>query len=71
MKKEKNTATPTPSDKKSIRNIINEYMETRREHTYARDEEFHKSIAPDHTHSDGESKRVILPGYTESPLTKP
>lgn len=60
MKKENKTTAPAPSDKRNIRNRIDEYMETRREHRYARDEEFHKSIAPDHTHSDyGESKRVI------------
>ena len=60
MKNDKNTNTPMTSNKKSIKNIINEYMEQRREKSYAHDEAFHKSITPDHIPSnEGEHKGVI------------
>ena len=60
MKNEKKTGARATSDNKSVKKIIDEYMEQRRERTYAQDEEFHKSITPDHAQSDkAESKRVI------------
>ena len=60
MKNNKNTNTPMTSNKKSIKNIINEYTEKRRESRYANDEAFHKSITPDRDpSSEGDNKGVI------------
>ena len=60
MKNGKNTNAPVTSNNKSIKKRINEFMESRREQIYAKDEEFHRSIMPDHSHShEAESKRVI------------
>lgn len=60
MKNEKKTKNPAASDKKSVKNIIDEYMEQRREKNYAKDEAFHKAITPDHVTSEkGENERVI------------
>ena len=60
MKNEKKTNSPTTSENASVKNIIDEYMEKRREKRYAQDEAFHKSIAPDTARSSGaEAKRVI------------
>ena len=60
MKNNKNTNTPMTSNKKSIKNIIDEYTEKRRERRYANDEAFHKSITPDRDpSSEGDNKGVI------------
>ncbi len=60
MKNEKQTKSPMTSKEKSIKNIINEYMEQRREKIYAKDEAFHKSITPDRAPSNEErDERVI------------
>ncbi len=60
MKNNKNTNTPMTSNKKSIKNIIDEYTEKRRESRYANDEAFHKSITPDRDpSSEGDNKGVI------------
>lgn len=60
MKNDKQTSTPMTSEKKSIKKRINDYMERAREKTYAKDENFHKSITPDHTpDTKGDSERVI------------
>ncbi len=60
MKNEKKNSTPMTSKEKSIKNIIDEYMEKRREKTYAKDEAFHKSIAPDHASSKEESNERVI-----------
>ena len=60
MKNNKNTNTPMTSNKKSIKNKIDEYTEKRRESRYANDEAFHKSITPDRDpSSEGDNKGVI------------
>ena len=60
MKNEKKNSTPMTSKQKSVKNIIDEYMEKRREKTYAKDEAFHKSIAPDHASSKEESNERVI-----------
>ena len=60
MKNEKRSKTSVTYKKKSIKKRIDEYMEKRRERSYANDEAFHKSIAPDHIPSnEGGNERVI------------
>lgn len=60
MKNDKQAKSPMTSKEKSIKNIINEYMEQRREKSYAKDEAFHKSITPDRAPSNEErDERVI------------
>lgn len=60
MKNEKQTRAPMTSKKKNIKNRINEYMEQRREKTYAKDEAFHKAITPDHTHSNESDNKGVI-----------
>ena len=60
MKNDKNTSTPMTSNKKSIKNIIDEYTEQRRERRYAHDEAFHKSITPDRTPSNEDSNKGVV-----------
>lgn len=60
MKNEKKTSTPTTSDKNSVKDVINEYMERRRERTYANDEAFHRSITPDHASSNKEENERVI-----------
>lgn len=60
MKNDKQAKSPMTSKEKSIKNIINEYTEQRRERRYAKDEAFHKSITPDRAPSNEErDERVI------------
>ena len=60
MNNERKSSTPMTSNKKSIKNRIDSYMESRREIRYASDEAFHKSITPDRNSSnEGENERVI------------
>ena len=48
------------SKRKSIKNRIDDYMETRREKAYSNDEAFHKAITPDRISSnEGGNERVI------------
>ncbi len=60
MANNKKTNAPASTEKKSIIDKINEYMERRREAAYKKDESFHKAITPDHAPA-GEKKgeRVI------------
>lgn len=60
MKNEKKTSSPTTSDKNSVKDVINEYMERRRERTYANDEAFHRSITPDHASSNKEENERVI-----------
>ncbi len=60
MKNEKKTSSPTTSDKNSVKDVINEYMERRRERTYANDEAFHRSITPDHASSNKEENESVI-----------
>ena len=60
MKNDKNTSTPLTSDKKSIKNIIDEYAEQRRERRYAKDEAFHRSITPDRTPSNEDGNKGVV-----------
>ena len=49
MNNNRNNNDPKTPDVKNIFNSIKEYMEKRREKTYAKDENFHKAITPDHS----------------------
>ena len=52
--------TPASSESKSVRKVINEYMEQRRERSYKQDEAFHNAITPDHSReSEGKRETVI------------
>ena len=59
MDNKKKNNNPKAPESKSVRDIINEYMEQRREKTYKQDEAFHKAITPDQARSD-ESKRETV-----------
>ena len=51
---------PASSESKSVRKVISEYMEQRRERSYKQDEAFHKAITPDHAReSEGKRETVI------------
>ena len=51
---------PASSESKSVRKVINEYMEQRREKSYKQDEAFHNAIMPDHSReSEGKKETVI------------
>ena len=60
MKNDKNTNTPMTSNKKSIKKIIDEYAEQRRERRYASDEAFHKTITPDRAPSNEDSNKGVI-----------
>ena len=60
MKNDKNTNTPMTSNKKSIKKIIDEYAEQRRERRYASDEAFHKSITPDSAPSNEDGNKGVI-----------
>lgn len=52
--------SPASSESKSVRKVISEYMEQRRERSYKQDEAFHKAITPDHAReSEGKRETVI------------
>lgn len=60
MANNKKTNDPASTEKKSIFNRINEYMDKRREESYKKDEAFHKAITPDHSPTGEKSgERVI------------
>ncbi|MBO5716264.1 MAG: cell division protein FtsW [Clostridia bacterium] len=59
MENNKKNNNPMSSESKSIRKVISEYMEQRREKNYRADESFHRAITPDHTRS-GEAKRETV-----------
>ena len=59
MDNKKKNNNPKAPESKSVRDIINEYMEQRREKTYKQDEAFHKAITPDQARS-GEGKRETV-----------
>ncbi len=50
---------PASSESKSVRKVINEYMEQRREKSYKQDEAFHNAITPDNSR-ESESKRETV-----------
>lgn len=58
MENKKKNDPKTP-ESISVKDVISEYMEKRREKTYKQDEAFHKAITPDHSRM-GESKRETI-----------
>lgn len=60
MENNRKNNDPKASDVINIKKTIKDYMEKRRESTYAKDESFQKAIAPDHS-PEGESKaRTVI-----------
>ena len=59
MENNKSNNNPKAPESKSVRKVISEYMEQRREKTYKQDETFHRAITPDHAHAS-ESKRETV-----------
>ena len=55
-----NNNDPKTPDVKNIKNTIKDYMEKRRERTYAKDEDFHKAITPDHPSSKEEKGETVI-----------
>lgn len=55
-----NNNDPKTSGVKNIKNTIKDYMEKRRERTYARDEDFHKAITPDHSPIEEKKGETVI-----------
>lgn len=60
MDNKKKNNNPKAPESKSVRDIINEYMEQRREKTYKQDEAFHKAITPDQARSDEGKRETVI-----------
>lgn len=60
MKNNKKMNDPKTPEVKTVKEKINEYMESRREMAYRRDEAFHRAITPDHTSSHEEKRETVI-----------
>ena len=60
MENNKSNNNPKAPDSKSVRKVISEYMEQRREKSYREDEAFHKAITPDHSRASESERETVI-----------
>ena len=60
MENNKRNNNPKAPESKSVRKVISEYMEQRREKSYRQDETFHKAITPDHSRASENKRETVI-----------
>ena len=60
MENNKSNNNPKAPESKSVRKVISEYMEQRREKSYREDEAFHKAITPDHSRASESERETVI-----------
>ena len=60
MENNKRNNNPKAPESKSVRKVISEYMEQRREKSYREDEAFHKAITPDHSRASESERETVI-----------